>query len=278
MFDNPNKNAYCHSKNEEVNDCNDHCRNDLLRMINCPSFLSGMSHEMRTHMNSIVAFSFLMNNSNISDEEKKEFSNHILSSCEQLMFLFDNFFDSAIIDTGNSKAEPRECNPVSLIDELMSEIRTILKRNDYKDLVLILENQAHNNHEDILIDSYRVIRVLRNLFQNALSNTKTGYIKIGYRMDESDITYYVLDSGNGYQKSADLLQTEDLQESLQKYNDTSSAINLHVAKKLVNLMGGTIWVENNGISGTAFYFRIPAKRVYSTNVQLNQYTRTKIAI
>jgi len=246
-------------------------------IINCPTLLSGMSHEVRTYMNSIVAFSFLMNSNNYTDEEKKEFSNQILNSCEQLIFLFDNFFDSAIIDTGNFKSELKQCNLNVLIEDLMSEIREIMKRNDSKNLVLILENPVHVK-EEILIDTIRVIRVLRNLFQNAVCNTKSGYIKIGYRLNESELVFYVKDTGNGFQKSADFLLADDLQEALQKYNDAASAINLTVAKKMVELMGGNIWIETNGNSGSALYFSIPVKIAAASQIHFNQYTDTRIAI
>ena len=76
-------------------------------MINCPTVLTGMSHEMRTHMNAIVAFSFLMKDNCCNNSEREEFSNQILNSCEQLIGLFDSFLDSAIIDTGNSKADSK---------------------------------------------------------------------------------------------------------------------------------------------------------------------------
>jgi len=246
-------------------------------IINCPTLLSGMSHEMRTHMNSIVAFSFLMNSDNYSEEEKKEFSNQILNSCEQLISLFDNFFDSAIIDTGILKAELRPCNLDTLIEELMSEIREIMKRHDTKNLVLILENHVHVK-EEILLDTIRVIRVLRNLFQNAVCNTKSGYIKVGYRLNEEELVFYVKDTGNGFEKSADFLSTDDLQAALQKYNDTAAAINLTVAKKMVKLMGGNIWIETNGNSGSALFFNVPVKIAEASQIKINQYTNARIAI
>lgn len=246
-------------------------------IINCPTLLSGMSHEMRTYMNSIVAFSFLMNSNNFTDEEKKEFSNQILNSCEQLISLFDNFFDSAIIDTGNFKAELRPCNLNAMIEDIMSEIREIMKRNDSKNLVLILENHVHVK-EEILIDTIRVMRVLRNLFQNAVCNTKSGYIKIGYRFNENELIFYVKDTGNGFQKSADFLLTDDLQETLIKHNDTASAINLTVAKKMVKLMGGNIWIETNGNSGSALFFSVPVKTAEASQIKINQYSGTRIAI
>ncbi len=63
----------------------------MISMIKCPTILTGMSHEVRTHMNAIVAFSYLMNRNSANDSEREEFSNQILASCEQLIGLVDNF-------------------------------------------------------------------------------------------------------------------------------------------------------------------------------------------
>jgi signal transduction histidine kinase len=253
-------------------------RKDILNMINCPTILTGMSHEMRTHMNSIVAFSFLMNDSGCNENERQEFSNHILKSCEQLMVLFDNFLDSAIIDTGNSKAEPRACNLAQILEDLLFEFRVVLKKEDQKDLSLILENQGNSNKE-IYIDSNRVTRVIRNLFQNAVNNTRSGYIKIGYYFRDGSVTFYVLDSGLGFSKSKEFLMTDNLNESLSRHNDTSSAISLTLARKLITLMGGKLWIECNGASGTGLYFSVPAKEAGTSRVSINKYsTNSRIAI
>ena len=255
----------------------DMLQSNILNMINCPTLLTGMSHEMRTHMNSIVAFSFLMNNKEFNDIEKEEFSNHILSSCEQLMHLFDNFLDSAIIDTGNSKTDLRKCKVSSILDDLLSEFRVILKREDHKELVLILENQFSDQAE-VYLDSNRVARVIRSLFQNALFNTKSGYIKIGYYFRDSNMVFYVLDSGQGYLKCREFLQTENLNDSLSRHNDTCSAINLTLARKLISIMGGKVWIESNGPSGTGMYFSVPVKEAGKSKVMVNKYLNSKIAI
>jgi K+-sensing histidine kinase KdpD len=255
----------------------DDIKTNILNMINCPTLLTGMSHEMRTHMNSIVAFSFLMNNSGFNENEKEEFSNHILTSCEQLMYLFDNFLDSALIDTGNSKTDLRKCKVSNILDDLLSEFRVILKREDHKELVLILENQLSNQAE-VYIDSNRVARVIRSLFQNALFNTKSGYIKIGYYFKDNNMIFYVLDSGHGYLKCKEFLQTENLTDSLSRHNDTCSAINLTLARKLIILMGGKVWIESNGPSGTGMYFSVPVKEAGKSNVLFNQFQNPKIAI
>jgi len=250
---------------------------DIMKMINCPSLLTGMSHEMRTHMNSIMAFSFLLNKGGLDDNEKEEFSNHILSSCEQLMYLFDNFLDSAIIDTGNSRAELRKCRIKEILEELLADFRVILKREDHKDLVLILENQF-SDLEEVFLDSQRVTRVIRSLFNNALNNTKSGYIKIGYCFKDNDLVFYLLDSGNGFQKCDDFLNTQNLNDSLGRHNDANSAINLTLARKLVSLMDGKIWIEPNGPEGTGIYFSVPAKGVDKQKFTLNKYLNSRMAI
>ena len=246
-------------------------------LINCPTILKGISHEMRTHMNAIVAFSFLMKENCKDISEGEEFSNQILNSCEQLIELFDSFLDSAIIDTGNSNADLKICKLDSLLDDLLSEFREELRKEGHKDLELVTEIQFSNSIE-VNIDKNKIFRVIRSLFQNSIKNTKSGYIKIGYFLRDDKINFYILDSGQGYFKCKEFLQTEDLNESLILYNDTYTAINIFLAKKLIQMLGGTICVECNGLTGTGIYFSIPAKMVVSPNININKYINTMIAI
>ena len=246
-------------------------------VINCPSIITGMSHEMRTYMNAIVAFSYLMKDSCCSNTDREEFSNQILSSCEQLIGLFDSFLDSAIIDMGNSKADSKICKLNNMLDDLLSEFREIIKREGHKDLELISENQASDLSE-IILDKNRVFRVIRSLFQIAVKNTKSGYIKVGYHFRDDYVTFYVLDSGQGYFKCKEFLHTEDLNESLVQHNDMFTAINLTLAKKLIHMLGGTIWIECNGLTGSVINFSVPARAVDTTDIKINKYINTVIAI
>jgi K+-sensing histidine kinase KdpD len=247
------------------------------KMINCPTVLTGISHEMRTHMNAIVAFSFLMKDSYSDNSEREEFSKQILSSCEQLISLFDSFLDSAIIDTGNSKADSKIYRLDSFMDELLAEFREELRRDGHTEVELVTETQFSDPTE-ISVDRNKIYRIVRSLFQNALKNTKSGYIKIGYFFREEKINFYILDSGQGYFKCKEFLQTEDLNKSLALHNDTYSAINITLAKKLIHMLGGTTCIECNGLTGTGIYFSIPAKQVINSGINLNTYLNTMIAI
>jgi K+-sensing histidine kinase KdpD len=247
------------------------------KMVNCPTVLTGVSHEMRTHMNAIVAFSFLMKDSSCNDSDREEFSSQILNACEQLIGLFDSFLDSAIIDTGNSKADSKICRLDSILDDLLLEFREELHKEGHKDLELVTEIQFSNSTE-VIIDKNKLYRVIRSLFQNSVKNTKSGYVKIGYFLRDDKVNFYVLDSGQGYFKCKEFLNTEDLNESLILHNDTYTAINITLAKKLIQMLGGTIVVECNGLTGTGIYFSIPVKMVESSSININKYSNTMIAI
>jgi K+-sensing histidine kinase KdpD len=246
-------------------------------VINCPSIITGMSHEMRTYMNAIVAFSYLMKDSCCSNTDREEFSNQILSSCEQLIGLFDSFLDSAMIDMGNSKTDSKICKLNNMLDDLLSEFREIINREGHKDLELITVGQDSDSTE-VFLDKHRVFRVIRSLLQIALKNTKSGYIKTGYHFRDDYLTFYVLDSGQGYFKCKEFLHTEDLNESLVQHNDMFTAINLTLAKKLIHMLGGTIWIGCNGLAGSAINFSVPARAVTATDIKPNKYINTVIAI
>ena len=246
-------------------------------LINCPAILKGMSHEMRTHMNAIVAFSFLMKENCRDSSEGEEFSNQILSSCDQLIQLFDSYLDSAIVEAGGSKVELKICKLDHILDELISEFRDELKTIADKEVELISEIRLHNSSE-VNIDKSKIYRIIRSLFKISIYNTNSGYIKIGYYTENDDLTFYILDSGQGYFKCKEFIQDLDLNELVHKHNDPYTAINMTLAKNLIELLGGTIRIECNGLTGSGIYFTIPAKVVSNVAFNINNYVKTMIAI
>jgi K+-sensing histidine kinase KdpD len=243
----------------------------------CHGVLSGMSHEIRTQMNAIVAFSYLMSDDELIPDERREYSKQVHTACEQLIGLFDSFLDSAIIDTGIPGTELKKYKISNLIDEPLSEFREILGREAYRDITLVTESSYDGNSE-VYVDTNKIFRVLRIIFMNALRNTRNGYIKVGYYLRDEKLTLYVLDSGQGYFKCKEFLHTEDLNQSLSKFNDTSSAINLTLAKKIINILGGKVWVECNGLTGTGIFFSVPGRAATNSEININKYKETMIAI
>ena len=239
----------------------------------CSTVLTELSREMRTRMNAIVAFSFMMNKKEYCEPEREEFSNHIYNSCEQIISLFDNFLDSAIIDAGNSISELGVVHTGEMFADLFSEFREILKRERYKDLLLVSDNMTCQS-PDFLFDANRVTRVIRNLFQIALRNTESGYIKVSYNIIDGRLKFCITDSGLGYLKCREFLQSRDMSESLAKFNDIHMAVSMALARKLIRMMDGSLWIENNGKTGSSIYFSIPVATASNHDNSINEFSST----
>ncbi len=260
-----------------------HENSDIVAVSSCTdvadnqAVLTGMSHEMRTQMNAVVAFSFLLSKDEYAKEEREDFGNQILQACEQLIELFDNFLDSAIIDTGNSTAETGRGKTDNFLEEILNDFRDTLRKDKYKDILLVTENQVIKR-EEFLIDTGKVKRVIRNLFQISLSNTRSGYIKIGYNIRDGLFNFYILDSGMGYFKNREFFETSDLSASLGKFNDLYSAINIMLVRKIIGLLGGSIRLECNGLTGTGIYFSVPAGVAENSDASAKKSIKTMINI
>ena len=233
------------------------------KIIDCSNILTGMSHEMRTHMNAIVALSFLMKDNACNNSEREELSNHIFSSCEQLMNLFDSFLHSANIDAGSSKAESKVCRIDKILEDIVAEFRDGFRKENDCDLNLCTDINS-SGAVKVLIDREIIYRAIRSLFQISIKNTVLGYVKLGFTCKEEKLIFYVLDSGNGYAKYVEFFNSEDMNKSLSLFSDTYTAINIILLRKLVTILGGTIWIEHNEIEGAGIYFSIPAKYVSQT--------------
>lgn len=224
-------------------------------MLNTPSILTGLSHEVRTYMNSIVAFTFLSNNETCSNEERGEYNNHIMNSCDQLITLFDNFLDSALMDSEAPRSTITKVRLKDLLKDLLDELNNSLSRFDKKNVTLIMDERSGDDF--MYIDREKINRVLKNLLFNALETTESGYIKIGYIRHRNRVEYYVIDSGNGYNRNSELLNCTNLGTYIDRYQNTFTTVSFILTQKLIESMGGRYWIKPNGDEGSCIYFSIP---------------------
>ncbi len=248
-----------------------------LNILNSPEILTGLSHEVRTYMNSIVAFSFLQNAENCNNNDRQEYTDHILNSCEQLITLFDNFLDSALIDTEKPSSNLKKRELRDVLQHLASDLNSTLAKFDKKNVSLVLEEQS--DRDEAFIDEEKIFRVIKNLFNNALEHTTSGYIKLGYKKADSQVVFYVIDSGNGYHLNKELLEADNLTSCLAKHNSTFTTVGLILANKLIESMSGKFWIEPNGVNGTGMYFSIQHRKAFETheNKDINKF-KSRIAI
>lgn len=224
-------------------------------------FLSNMSHDLRTPINSIIGFSELLRNDNIKLVEKNEFLDIIIENGDILTNLINDIIDLTKIDTGNLKIQKSELNINKLIQELNVQYLNLIKNKKIK-----LLNDTNPYDIFIFTDKYRLKQILMNLLSNAIKFTKKGYIKFGYTLlDDKNLKIYVKDTGIGISKiNLDIIFNRYTQ-FCNKEAKKGAGLGLPISKSLVNLLGcDELKVESTINKGSLFYFIMP------------YYTKTKL--
>ncbi|MBN2165364.1 MAG: hypothetical protein JW717_03730 [Marinilabiliaceae bacterium] len=218
------------------------------------AFLANMSHEIRTPMNAIIGFSSLLKDKAITNEEKNEFVDVIQNNCESLLVIIND-----ILDISKIEADQVDIHRQSFeMNQILKELQSFYVRQQNESLKIILDI---NTEKPLLVytDLIRFKQVLQNLINNAIKFTHKGEVRYGYRLIDGYCQFFVSDTGIGI-KSEDY---DKLFEQFSKINTgglkffKGTGLGLAISKKLVELLGGKIWVDSIVGNGTTFYFTLP---------------------
>lgn len=225
------------------------------------AFLANMSHEIRTPMNAIIGFSDLLSDDDITHEEKADFVEKIKLSGENLMNLINDIIDIAKIEAGQLKIIESPCNIDSVMSDLLGTF-TEIRNQQKKQAVDLILNIKHAEKEIITVtDQLRLQQVITNLIGNALKFTENGRIEFGFDIEDGFLKFFVKDTGIGIPESKQeiLFQrfTQVDASTTRKFGGTG--LGLAISKNIVELLGGTIWMESTPGIGSTFYFTIPYK-------------------
>lgn len=236
------------------------------------AFLANMSHEIRTPMNGIVGFSTLLTDPNISDEERNRFASLISKNSEDLMYLIDDMLDLSQIESGHLQLKTEKVNLEKLLDEIyeLYYYKTKEKGLSLKKAYDSIINKFGYS------DAKRLRQVIRNLLENALKFTDAGYIQIelnelgkpypGAKGPFDFSKYYIIsitDTGIGipphklkviFDRFRKLEDDSENHEKLYR----GSGLGLSISKKLIEMQGGSIWVESSYGDYSTFSFSVPA--------------------
>ncbi len=226
------------------------------------AFLANVSHELRTPLNAIIGFSGLMVDIG-TEQEFVSYSKIIHNSGYHLLGLVEDILDSSMIETGQLKVKYESVGINSLLNEVNDIILGEKLKENKSDIEIVLHNKPEQKENFIFTDSRKLKQVLINLLKNALKFTDKGFIEFGFtEINKANVKYlkfYVKDSGIGIDsKHHEVIfnifrQIDD--SSTRKYGGTG--IGLSIAKRIVEMLEGEIWVESVREKGSIFYFTIP---------------------
>jgi signal transduction histidine kinase len=220
------------------------------------AFLANVSHEIRTPLNSIVGFSSLLSDPDLSEEVKNTYIDLVESNTESLLVLIDEIIDLSKIEAQQLTLKKQEFS----IDEMISELFLTFDHGKINSQVKLRIGQSIVGKSlSVFSDRVRVKQIFVNLLSNAMKFTDSGFIEIGYFQSENEeICLYVKDTGIGIRKD----HHEAIFHRFRKLNERSvkiyrgTGLGLAITKKLVELLGGRIWIESKPGKGSTFYFTL----------------------
>jgi signal transduction histidine kinase len=225
------------------------------------AFLANMSHELRTPLNSILGFTqvIIEGIDGPVTEEMGTDLGLIEKNSKHLLALINDVLDMAKIEAGRVSLALEAVKLTRLLDDV---IKTMSSLAQEKSLYLRLESHLKPGMT-LLIDSVRIRQVVINLIGNAVKFTKQGGITLRADQDEDEVHIQVIDTGIG-------VPAEKLESIFEAFSqvDTSTTrqtggtgLGLPISRRLVELHGGSLWAESEGIEGegSIFHLQLPIK-------------------
>lgn len=215
------------------------------------AFLANMSHEIRTPLNAITGFAEILASAN-TEEEKAQYQEIIKMNADLLLQLVNDILDMSKIEAGTLEFVYTKVD----INLLLSDLRQLfqMKVNDAGGNIQIIAEPSLPSCS-IETDRNRVAQVLSNFTTNAIKFTQEGTISIGYEAKDTELYFYVTDSGAG-------IPADKLPEVFGRFvklnkDKKGTGLGLSISKTIVNKLEGQIGADSVEGKGSTFWFTIP---------------------
>jgi signal transduction histidine kinase len=221
------------------------------------SFINNISHEIRTPLNGILGFGQILTDPYLKEEEKAEYLHIMNESSERLISTVTNFMEISIISSGNQEVFKAEFKPEFVLNDLKGHFKTICDR---KNINLSVSLPPEAGSQKIYTDKELLFKILRHLLDNAIKFTDVGgFIILGFEVRESEFLFYVKDNGKGISEEGKKSIFKRFMQEDNSYTRgyEGCGIGLSISTGLIELLGGTIWVDSEKGKGSTFFFTVP---------------------
>jgi len=222
-------------------------------------FLSNMSHEFRTPLNSVLALSRLLLDridGDLTAEQERQVG-YIRRSAESLLDLVNDMLDLAKVEAGKAEIKPVRFAVTSLFGALRGALKPLLTSTAVE---LLFESPKEL--QPLYTDEAKVAQILRNLISNALKFTEEGEVRVTARTGENgaSIIFSVRDTGIGIAPEHHERIFEEFSQVDTKLQRKvkGTGLGLPLSRSLARLLGGDLTVESNPGQGSIFSLKIPA--------------------
>jgi signal transduction histidine kinase len=222
------------------------------------AFLANMSHEIRTPLNGIIGFGWLLKKNDLPVYKRKRYLEIIDKNGEQLLKLIDDILDISLIESNQLKITIAEFELNKIMDETY-EYFQLYKKNIQKDCIVLNILKPDKKSYNIKSDPDRLKQVLNNLLNNAFKYTEKGFVNFGYIIKNSNLEFFVEDSGPGVDENNRplLFQRFAQGEETLKRSHGGAGLGLSISKGIIELLGGKIWYDEKYKKGARFCFTLP---------------------
>jgi len=220
-------------------------------------FLANMSHEIRTPMNAVIGMAHLALKTELTPKQK-DYLNKIRSSANSLLGIINDILDFSKIEAGKLDMEAAEFDLSEILVNVANVITVKAQEKENLEVLFYLDSRLSNF---LVGDPLRLNQILVNLGNNAVKFTEQGEIVLATKIiersdDKVTLQFSMRDTGIGMseEQQAKLFQAFSQADTstTRKYGGTG--LGLTISKRLVNMMGGEIWVESKPGHGTTFSF------------------------